>query len=310
MIRSTLIYNPAAGQRDARHEVQAAIDYLTTRGWMIHYEETREPSGAWAPARAAALRGEDAVLVVGGDGSLSQAAAAVLHTTTAVGVLPVGTGNVWARQVGIPLNPLAAAQALADGIIRPIDVGDIVNGENHQVVVLWAGVGLDAAIAAQVESDRHRKRQWGILAYIVAGLAQAWHLRGTPLRVTMDGRTRWARVLWVEVCNIPLYAMFFTIAPTARLDDGLFDVYMFKGYSGLGMIGHLLRILAGHHRTSPIVSWAQARVVTIEGRHPFVVQVDGEPLGTTPMTIRVLPKALNVLLPRTVPSSLFISGGP
>jgi len=132
----------------------------------------------------------------------------------------------------------------------------------------------------------------------VAGLSIARSFVGTRTTLSLDGRRVRARVLLVLVSNAQLYAGALRVATNARLDDGLLDVCLFKGQGFLAILHHLTGVLVSRHLRDPEVEYHQARQVTIRSRRPLPVQVDGEPVGVTPMTFAVAPQALSVLVPR------------
>src|SRR5207248_6541696 len=122
-VQATLIHNPAAGPRSRAVDLEAVRTALSARGWVLRVEATAGPAAAMALAREAVERGDDAVIVAGGDGTINEVIQALAGTTVPLGVLPVGTVNVWAREIGLPARPVAAAKALADGAYRSVDLG-------------------------------------------------------------------------------------------------------------------------------------------------------------------------------------------
>jgi len=311
-MKAYLIFNPAAGQRDLRVELQNAIDYLEGRGWRITTHETRARGDATTCAREAVAAGSDVALVAGGDGTVNEAVNGLAGSDVALAVLPHGTGNVWAAEIGLvpiptPLHKpdlLAAARALADGQIRTIDLGRA--GDHY--FLLWTGIGIDAEITARVEVEQKAvKRRLGALTYVVSALPIAWSWVGTRATITIDGREVQGRVLLVLVSNAQLYAGMLRVAANARLDDGLLDVCIFRGHGLLRTVRHLISVLVGQHLRDPEVEYHRARHVTIGAADPLRVQADGDPLGITPIEITVVPCALKVLVPRTVSAELFVS---
>src|SRR5579862_1748915 len=151
-VRATLIYNPIAGHGGSLAELEAARDVLAARGWLVRLEATAGPGAATALAGDAVERGDDVVIVAGGDGTINEAIQALAGTTVALGVLPVGTVNVWAREIGLPAHPVAAAALLADGDSRTIDLGRA----GERLFLLMAGAGFDGAVTGLVESRLKR----------------------------------------------------------------------------------------------------------------------------------------------------------
>lgn len=309
-MKAQIILNPAAGQRDLRADLNRAVAYLESQGWAISLAETRARGDATALARMAAEAGYDAVFVVGGDGTLNEAANGLAGTDVALGVLPAGTGNVWAAEIGLlpiptPLhrpNLLAAAQALSAGTTRWIDLGRA--GERY--FLLWAGIGFDAELVKLIETEaRPMKARLGPLAYGITGVVAALRFQGRRVLLEIDDRRVRARVILVVVSNAQLYAGAVRVAPGARLDDGRLDVCIFRGYGLLYTLRHLIGIATGRHLHDPEVTCCQAERLSLRTRKPLQVHVDGDPIGTTPMEFQVIPRALRVMLPAHIPEHLF-----
>lgn len=318
-MRAHLIFNPQAGQQDGHRQVTQAVELLERAGWSLELRETHTPTEVTTLARQAAMSGAEAVLVVGGDGTVNGAVNGLAGTDVALGILPMGTGNVWAAELGlIPIpTPLhrpdlqAAARAIARSQTRRIDLGravplDSETGGEARYFLLWAGVGFDAAVARQVETElRQVKRRWGALSFLLAGASLLVRYLGTHVDVQMDDHTWRERVVLILVCNTQLYAGMVRVAPDARLDDGLLNVYLFQGHGFTDMVRHVVQVLLRRHRRDPLVRHRTVREVIIDAAHPLPVQVDGEPIGTTPMRFEVVPRALSVLVPPNAPATLF-----
>lgn len=300
-----VIYNPAAGPRDAGGELREALRSLELRGWELTWRRTYGRLDAVAFAREAAEKGYDVAVAAGGDGTIGQVVNGIVGSQTALGVIPVGTTNVWAREMGIPLpTPLRpnalyeAADMLATGEIRSVDVGRV----NDRYFLMWVGMGLDAEVTAQVEGRPVQKRRLGMLAFAIAALVQTLHLRGTKTFMELDGRPIERRTLLVVASNIQLYAGFFRIAPMACLTDGKLDVCVFQGYSGLSAYLHFFSVLLGLHTRLPQFTYYQAEHLVIQPERAQPVQVDGDVAGYTPVDIHVVPSALRVMVPAHIVS--------
>lgn len=305
-----LIYNPTAGPRgELRRDLDRVVGYLDERGWRVATRATRKPGDATELARVAVAARIKAVLVAGGDGTVHEVVNGLVGSDTAMGVLPVGTGNVWAKEIGLPTmgltqpdRLLAAARMLVDGEVRWVDVGRV--GDRY--FLNSAGVGIDASVAAQVEPrTRTAKQLGGVVPYLVAGLSIARDFRGIRSTVVIDGHTVRTTVLLVVVANIQLYGGVVKMTPEARLDDGLLDVRIFKGMGPSWVFRHVAGVFTHRHLRDPMVSHCQGRCVTILTTEPIPVQLDGEPVGTTPISIEVVPRSLRVLVPRDGPADLF-----
>jgi diacylglycerol kinase (ATP) len=305
-MKAQVILNPNAGQRDRRHELQAAMTYLEDHGWQLTLRETHGPEEATTYARQAVVEGYNVAIAAGGDGTISEVANGLAGSEVALGMFPIGTTNVWALQMGIPpLWPLRqhslldAAKVLAEGHIRRIDLGQV----NRRYFLLWAGIGLDAKITEEVKPEA--KKRLGALAFVVAGFTVAKEFAGTKVQVTIDGCEVKRRAILIVASNAQLYAGITRLAAQARLDDGLLDVLIFKGQGVPATLRHLLSVLANRHRRDPQVEYYQAQQVKISSAKPLLVHADDEPFATTPVEISVVPGALRVLVPQVLPPGLF-----
>ena len=312
-MKAQLIYNPVAGPRDVRGELGQVVAYLEAQGWQVNVRKTLGPGDAITFAREAVANHYDLAVAVGGDGTLGEVANGLAGTDCALGVLPVGTGNVWAHMLGLPVwtvnNRTAlvdAARVLVEGQIHRIDLGKV--GDRY--LVLWTGIGLDAEVAQGVEPHREIRRNLGNLTYWVTTIALTLGMRGSRVTVVIDGKAIRQRAFLILVTNAQLYADSWRVAPQAQLDDGLLDVYIFKGRSIIDVLRHVIMIALGKHLQDPKVESFRARRVEIRGDKPLPLHVDGEPHGYTPATITVVPKALRVIVPTWASGSLFEGGAP
>lgn len=289
-----VIFNPAAGQRDVRRHLGQALDHLRAQDWQVTLRETLGRGDATTYAREAVAAGYEVVVVVGGDGTINEAIQALAHTGTALGVLPHGTGNVWAREAGIPLHSLsAAAKVLTEGQVRTVDLG--MAGDRY--FLMWAGIGFDASVVQDIEEGRPEiKRRLGPLAFIIRGAVVALSFMGTRLTYVVNGRRLRKRTIMAVISNARLYAAYLQLAPHARMDDGLLDFYIFKGHGLLFTIRHFFTLLAGRHEQSPQVEYYQVRHLAVHSRKPLPVHTDGDLAGFTPMEFRVAPRALRVIV--------------
>jgi diacylglycerol kinase (ATP) len=309
-----LVFNPTAGPRaELRRDLERVISYLEERGWHVTMRDTRKPGDATELARAAVAARCKAVLVAGGDGTIHEVVNGLVGSETAMGVLPAGTGNVWAKEIGLPTltltqpdRLLAAARMLVDGEVRWVDVGQ---AGNHYFLNC-AGVGFDSTVVAQIEPRTRTTKQLGLLAYLSAGIWIARDFGGVRSTIVIDGHTVRTRMILVFVSNIRYQGGLFNVTPEARVDDGLLDVRIFRGLGPSWVMRHIAGIFTHRHLRDPAVSHYQGRRVAIYTEEPFPVQLDGEPVGImTPVSLEVVPRSLRVLVPRAVQSDLFAHAG-
>lgn len=300
-----IVFNPVAGQADAlANDIRVASDIWREQGWLVEVRPTTAPGDATRLAREAAAAGYDLVVAAGGDGTINEVVNGLAGTETALAPLPVGTVNVWAREIGLPLNPRATAEALLRARVRRIDLGRA----GDRFFLLMAGVGFDAAVVNEVRSSE--KRRFGIFAYILRMFEIAGRFRGARVRITLDGRVLRRRALLVVIGNSQLYGGVMKLAARATIDDGLLDVVVIKGESLLTLPLTALAILLRRHTLDPSIEYYRARSVRVETRAGLPVQVDGDHIGATPMSFEAAPGALRVLMPPELETDLFRTERP
>ena len=285
-----LIVNPRAGLVARSRVVRRVAVTLEQLGWDVEVRETAARGEATDVARDAAARDLDVVLTAGGDGTLNEAIQGLAGTRTAVGALPLGTMNVWVRELGLALDPVEAARQMAVGQVRRVDLG-LANG---RYFLLMAGLGLDAE--AVLAAEGAPKRRFGPLALIMAGILAGARATGSRLTLRIDGRPQRLQAAMLVVGNTRLWAGTVQITRRATASDGLLDVCVFPGRALWDKLRHLALVLVGRHEDDPDVTYLRARELLISARPPLPLQVDGEPHGTTPVRIQVVPGALRVLV--------------
>ena len=307
-MKGRLIYNPRSGQRDLTHDISAIREFLISRGWAVDWFVEDDAKRITALAKEAADAKYDAVIAGGGDGTISRVVNGLAHTETALGVLPAGTGNAWAGEMGIPVSKiftrhalLEAAEVIVSGEVRQVDLG--VAGENY--FLMWAGVGLDAKVTEEVSYEL--RRHIGNLATWIRGVQVAREYPGARAVITVDGKKMYKRFILTVIGNAQSYAGTVRMTSIARMDDGLLDVCVFKGKGFPATLRHLFNIYSQTHMTSPTVDYYQGERILITAEEPLPVHLDGDAVGHTPMEFSVAPRSLRVILPQHPPERLFIT---
>lgn len=297
--RACLIVNPAARTLPPPDRLATASAWLRLHGWTVEEHGTRAAGHAQEIARAAAERGCGAVIVVGGDGMVNDAVNGIAGSPTALAVIPAGTANVWAGEVGLPRHPAAVARLLDHGHVHRIDLGMV----NDRYFLLMASLGVDSVVVSAISP--WAKRTFGRLAYATRGVYQAASFPAVRARVRLDGEQLAAELLMLVVGNTRSYGGVITIANRAVADDGLLDVVLYNG-SGLGRFtGYLARTFIGRHARAPGTLYRRAQRIEVETETPLPVQADGDVVTTTPARFSVRPRALSVIVPPGLASPLF-----
>ena len=307
-MRCMLIVNPTAGPVNVLPQLPIVLNFLEDHGCSATLHQTEHSGEATELARRARDKGIDAVFVVGGDGTINEVINGIAGSQVALGVLPGGTGNVWARELGLPrlsplhLQPLVdAIQALFPCSTRRIDLG-LANG---RYFLQWSGLGLDAAVTYAMEPRTRIQRRMGAIVYISTGLNTAANLVGQRTRIYIDGMRIYRRSILIVVSNSQLYGGITRIATDARLDDGLLDISVFEGRGFGSILRTFFSVLTGLHVYDPRHTSYRGREIQVHTDKPMPVHVDGDPFSTTPFECEVVPRALTVLIPQGVRPELF-----
>ncbi|MDQ6771773.1 MAG: diacylglycerol kinase family lipid kinase, partial [Candidatus Dormibacteraeota bacterium] len=249
-------------------------DALARRGLGDALVLSRTPDEARELTRAAVRDGYDLVVAAGGDGTIGLVAGELLGTETALGILPLGSVMNIPRMLGLPREVEAAADVLLEGSIRPIDVG-LAKG---RIFYEAGSVGMNAAMFREAQRfDR------GDYLSVIRAVWVAIRYRPARMRIELDDGLVETRALMVMVANGPYTGVGMTVAPEARLDDGKFDVRVFRHFSKAELLRHLFSIAFGRRAYSPHIETHRSARVRIDSASPLPCRADSHDLGTTPV---------------------------
>lgn len=286
-----LVVNPSSGRGKAARILPEVRTRLTGMGCHVEVLESRSAEHASELGAAAASRHE-VVAAVGGDGMVAFVAQGVIGSPAALGIVPAGTGNDLAANLGYARRkPLEACVVLARGRRRSIDVGRIEGGRAFLCV---AGGGFDSEVNREANNIRYLR---GTAVYLIAVLRTLRRFRPARFDVSLDDERRSFNGMFVAVGNASSYGGGMRIAPAARLDDGVFDVCMVGEMGRATLLAQLPRLFTGGHVRHPAVEVARTRRVRIEADRPFALYADGEEIGPLPATLTLEPSALDVVAP-------------
>lgn len=289
-----LIMNPAAGQKllaDPRAQVESTCREC---GLKCEVALTERPGHGTQLAREAVSAGYDTVVAAGGDGTVNEVVSGIVGADVPLGIIPIGTVNVLARQFGIPLKVHSAVETIAAGNVRRTDVGR----SDDRYFTLMAGFGFDAEVVAGVL--RPLKDVIGATAYVLKGLEMLSKYRATDMTLDMPNDTYSCRAYLVVVANSPTYAYKLQLAPYASTEDGLFDVIVFEEQSASKQIGfahQIVDVLIRTHVSHPAVKYFKTPKVTVRSHPDVMVQLDGDACGVTPTEVSILPQAVPLIVP-------------
>ncbi|MFL5680679.1 MAG: diacylglycerol/lipid kinase family protein [Chloroflexota bacterium] len=297
--RVRVILNAKAGAKGAIPTNDASPDrlrdVLAPLGLADDLVVSESVDDAKALTRAAVKDGYDVVAAAGGDGTIGAIAGELLGTDTALGVLPLGSIMNIARMLGLPRDLEPAAGVLATGVVRAVDVGEADGRTFYEA----GSVGMNAAMFREAQRfDR------GDYLSVLRTIWVAFRYRPARMTLELDDRTVRTRALMVTVSNGPYTGAGMTVAPDAKLDDATFDVVVFRHFSKLDLLRHLVTIAFGRRKYSPHVTTYRSKRVRITSRRPLPSRADSHDLGTTPVEFVTHPGALRIVVP---PGEL---GGP
>jgi YegS/Rv2252/BmrU family lipid kinase len=289
------IVNPAAGgSAGAAAKLIPLARLLREAGAQVQVEYSRGLEHARELARQAGAEGH-VVLGVGGDGMVGCVGGALVGTDAVFGVVPAGRGNDFARQLGMPSDTAAMAQLLLEGPVKAVDAIEVESAKHAREAVLgsvYAGVD---AVANQNANETRIFR--GAASYYVGALKAIATWRAVTYRITIDGEMLERRGYTVVAANSGFYGFGRRIAPSAVVDDGLLDVVIIHEASRALFFKVMNELKDGSHVERPQVEIVRGREIRIEADRSLPYGADGEVDGELPVTVRVLPGALNTICP-------------
>ena len=313
MKKGTLIYNPIAGRRPAKREreVRNAVAVFREAGLEIELAPTVRPAMAHELAKRASANGAEVVLVCGGDGTINEVINGLSPSRVPLGILPGGTANILARELGLPLDPVRAAAEFARWSPRRIPLGKATWGaegastngtsaQNHhptRYFVTVAGIGYDAHVVYKLSFQM--KTTWGVAGYIAEALWQAFHypFQGFSCRMD-DGPDRIATFAAAQRARN--YGGWLHLTPDARFFDERFNLCLFKSANRARYFLYAALVLARQHFLLPDVELVEARKLCCAAQaagQTIRFELDGELVGTLPATFEIVPDALTLLVP-------------
>lgn len=280
--RALIVWNPSAGRVWRPDPVPVVVRRLSAAGLQPEPRSVRE----FHPRD---LVGQGLVVVVGGDGTLHHLLPHLRETALPVGLIPSGTGNVLARELGLPRNPDRAVDVLLAGCIRPLELA----AAGGVPFLLMAGAGLDGYLVRRVRTGL--KRWFGVAAFWMAGALEFWRYPLPVFRVEIGRESFEATQAFVSNCRS--YGGGLVLTPEADISRPGFDICLLQGRRHRRYPVYLWRVLAGTHRDLPDVVYRQADAVRLEGPRSVLYQLDGEPAGCLPVDLYATRETLPFLVP-------------
>lgn len=287
--RLLVIYNPTAGRRK-RARLEAYLDLLEDAGCAVEFRPTTRRGDAEAFAGEGLAARYDAVIAAGGDGTIGEVANGLpADSPAALGIFPLGTANVLAAEIGLPLDPRAVLQAVLTGPAVPVWPGHV----NGRLFTIMAGVGFDAHVVADLPPVL--KRWLGKGAYVIETLRRLAVFGVPEYQVVIDG-TAYACASAV-IAKGHFYGGRFVCAPNARLDDPAFEVCLFRAGGRLGALRAAAALALGQLQRLPEIQLVRGRTVEIAGPTGEPVQADGDLATRLPARIVIGARPVPLIVP-------------
>lgn len=295
--RTLIIVNQTAGAaRKVARLRQAILDRLKDLPGGVSHFQTAEVGDAREAAQLAVQYGYARIFVAGGDGTLNDVIQVLAGTEVALGIIPTGTTNVLAHELGLPGDGEAIAALLEAGHTRRIDLGRA----NGRYFSMMAGLGFDGELTFNLRPEV--KRRFGNFAYLEAGVKTAFRHKPCRMRIDIDadlpsGRRIRRNATWVVFSNTRFYGgKVFKVNERADIADGLFDICLSRAPNTRGIAKHFYAVATGRHRAMHDFEFFQARRLTIRTSRPYPYQLDGDAAGMTPLELELVPGALKVIV--------------
>jgi YegS/Rv2252/BmrU family lipid kinase len=284
-----LIVNPSAGAGRAARELPAVEAALRSHGVPFRVDRTTSIEHARELAREARDSGELAA-AMGGDGLAGAVAGELRGSDAVMAVLPGGRGNDLARKLGIGHDPVAAVDVLMAGKERRIDVAEAGGGSYLGIL----SAGFDSDVNGIANATR---LPLGTQVYLYGALRALWSWHPADWNVTIDGAEHTFTGYAVAVSNSGVFGGGMWLVPDAELDDGLLDVVLTGDRPKTAYLRGLGKVFKGTHLDEPGIQVLRGREVTFQADRPFTAYADGDPIAELPVTVRVAPGALRVIVP-------------
>ncbi len=287
--QAVLIANPASGTASGGG-LERAREVISSHDIDLDILHTTAPGDATRLAAYAVEQSPDLIFAAGGDGTINEVINGMAGSQTPLAILPLGTANVLAQELGLPLEPASAAKEALSRSPRRITLGLVRKADESRYFVLMAGIGFDAQAVYNLNTSL--KKRTGKLAYVVSGFKTLFSWSPHPLLIRADGRDyRGASVI---ISNTRKYGGGFVVAPDADITSPDLRVILLEGMGRMDVLRLSLGIVAGGRHTSlKGVRYFTAKRIVIESSAPL--QLDGDRAGHSPLEVSAMPDSLSIV---------------
>jgi len=291
-MKLTVIVNPIAGGGRSYDAIQRYIRQWPHSQWEVELLTTRADHRAGSLARDLLERPPDLLAVCGGDGTVNEVASQIPHPPFPVAVIPAGTANVVARELGMPMDPVRALQIALKRKVRQVDLGELGGGSVRRFVFV-AGIGFDAYVVSKVQPML--KKKLGKAAFVIAAIHCLRSYTFPEIRIAAGNRTFSGTSCLV--CNARSYGGGLLFCPNADMADGVLDVLILQGKRRVELIRFLLQAWCGTAARRDWIHRIRAKTLKIDGSSEVMVQADGELAGQLPLDIGIADLAFPLVVP-------------
>src|SRR5688572_26956640 len=291
--RLAIIVNPTSGGGRTYKRIKAHLDAWPHPEWSIEVFATLGAGHAGELVQELLPNPPDRLAICGGDGTIHDVVSMVPSPPFPVAILPSGTANVLAREIGIPLDPVRALEIALHGVERRLDLG-FLNSRNARRFLLMTGIGFDAYAVFKVQS--RVKRRIGIGAYYIAALQCLLTYHFPEFQVTTEHESIPATTC--IVANARSYGGGLVLTPEASMSDGFFDLIALKSKDRLAYARFMFSAWRGKPQSATEAQTLRAQTVRVEGPRGVWVQADGELIGTLPLDIHLIPASFPLIVGR------------
>ncbi len=287
-----IIINPAAGQKKKERLIKIIDNFFKESGIQYQCYFTKQSGDATFQARAAVKEGYDLIIAAGGDGTINEVVNGIIGSNVTLGIIPLGTVNILAMELGIDESFVKALSVIHNGEIIEIDVGKL----NSQYFLLMVGAGFDSYAIYRV--NLKLKRYIGAFAYVFSGIYSIFKYKPKKIIVNIDDHRIDEVGYFVVVENVDAYGGKFKIAPYASFNDKLLDVCVFKKYSLWDTFRYFLGVALTRHLSYPDVRYYQCKKVELTSDENVLVHSDGDLVCSLPARIEIAREEIKVLRPK------------
>jgi diacylglycerol kinase (ATP) len=292
-LKALFVINPNSGPLHRRKRVSEAIKLVSAYFPKLEIAFTEKKGDAFEFTEKGVQRGIELVWCAGGDGTINEVVNALYGTQIPLGIIPTGTGNGLAREIGISLNPLKAIEQLLQGEVISVFPGIL----NDKLFLLVSGAGYDAFIARETDRNHSKlKKLSGFLSYMIIGFLKGWKYPFPVISARIDGKTCSCYGLLVMKASGKIG--FMTLAPLISLRDEKIGVFLFKKKGILNIFFFFITFLFSLHQNRPSHPFILCKEISASSKEPCPVQCDGENMPPLPAFWKVSEKQIRLIYPK------------